>query len=503
MTPRPLFGESAHDLSASSSANGRESDPWTPHIEILPTVAAAAPYPTPTAIRPFAHAIHARSGSSLPTAAACVLAALNLLVTHDANVLGLARRPIPTALFIAVVSRTGWRKSTAFRDAFAGHHMADDIADTTWQDSSNRRGAWEQAQKSEKRGRRVDNTMDKIEEPPTATGSPPVALRQSTTIEALYKRLMLGRPTQMLGLDEAGVLVESWAFRSDQMAKTAAELSSLWDGSPMRFDRVKDNIELVLRERRLTMGLLGQPDVLLKVILGAASSNGLSARLLVSADDTRPKPAEPYTWPAGEDADSNADMLETIILQQRRRQDHGLDLEGVPVLRHMLALSVEAQDQLEEFSSFAIARSDTDLGIHQTGWWVRAAEQATRLAATLAVIHQAYTGGAKTEDVYIEDLDMRDAIALTHWHGLELERLAERQAAHEDAMAAESMVKLLGDKANDPAVKSSDGVLLNTLMVKNARGAASDVNGGGIVGQWGVDAQRFCPPKCQGKMSSM
>ena len=44
---------------------------------------------------------------------------------------------------------------------------------------------------------------------------------------------------------------------------------------------------------------------------------------------------------------------------------------------------------------------------------MRAAEQATRIAATLAVTQQSYIDGSKPEDVYIEDVDMADAIAIT------------------------------------------------------------------------------------------
>lgn len=450
---------------------------WAPVTEILPPVPPAGPYPIPSAIELFVRGIRERAGASLPTSSACVLASLNLLVAHDVNVLGLAHRPIPTTLYIAVVSRTGWRKSSAFNDAFAGHYMGDDMADTTWQESSNRRSSWESAQRGDKRGRRNPIIAD-VEEPPAATASAPVAIRQSTTLEALFKRLMRGRPTQTLGLDEAGVLVQSWAFRADQIAKTAAELSSLWDGTPLRFDRVKDDVEIVLRERRLTIAILGQPDVLLPVIMGPAASNGLSARLLVSADDARPRPPDPFDWPAGSNAHDEVERLEHLILRERRRQDTNLDLVSAPVQRHTLPLSPEAQDLLEPFSADAITRSDLDTGIHQRGWWVRAAEQATRIAATLAVISQSYLGGVAPGDVYIEERDMADAIALTYWHGAELDRLAHRQSAHDDALAAESMKKLFRDRAAyDPAIRHPDGLAVRTLMAQHARDGASHLRG--------------------------
>ena len=118
-----------------------------------------------------------------------------------------------------------------------------------------------------------------------------------------------------------------------------------------------------------------------------------------------------------------------------------------------------------------------DTGLHQRTWWVRAAEQATRIAATLAVTQQSYIEGIKPEDVYIEDIDMADAISMTYWHGDELDRLAQRQAAHDDALAAESMVRLLRDRAADPAVKSTDGLVVKTLMAQHARDGASHLRG--------------------------
>ena len=452
---------------------------WAPITEILPQGPPSAPYPLPAAIELFVRGVRERSGASMPTSSACVLAALNLLCAHDANVLGLARRPIPVSLFIAVIARTGWRKSSAFNDTFAGHYAGDDMADTAWEESSSRRSSWESAQRDDRRANRKP-LIDDVEEPPAATVHAPVALRQSTTLEALFKRLMLGRPTQVLGLDEAGVLIQSWAFRSDQIAKTAAELSTLWDGTPLRFDRVKDNVEIALRERRLTMIILGQPDIMLPVILGPAASNGLSARLLVSADDARPLPPDPFDWPAGSSADYEVERLEHLILRERRRQDANLDLASTSnPQRHTLPLSPEAQDLLEDFSKEAIARSDLDTGIHQRGWWVRAPEQSTRIAATLAVVSQSYVGGVAPGDAFIEQKDMADAIALTNWHGEELDRLAQRQAAHEDALAVESMVKLMRERlaAGDALFTDLDGCLVKEVMTKYARVGASHLRG--------------------------
>ena len=74
---------------------------------------------------------------------------------------------------------------------------------------------------------------------------------------------------------------------------------------------------------------------------------------------------------------------------------------------------------------------------------------------------------------------MAGAISMTYWHGDELDRLAQRQAAYDDALAAESMVRLLRDRleAGDEAVTERGGCLVKDVMNRHARDGARHLRG--------------------------
>ena len=71
------------------------------------------------------YAVRKVAGCSLPTAAACVGAAFNVVSAEAADVRSLAPSAHPSSLFFLVGSESGWRKSTAYRLAVGAYEEAE------------------------------------------------------------------------------------------------------------------------------------------------------------------------------------------------------------------------------------------------------------------------------------------------------------------------------------------------------------------------------------------
>ena len=131
--------------------------------DIMPEIPALTDFPVPPGLKKYVDAVRTVAGASIPTSAACVTAAFNLLTAEDIDVKSLAQEPHPSGMYFVVGSESGWRKSTAFRQAMQGHVEADERVDATYHEAKTVA---------------EDGTLQ-------AKGFSPRALRQDFTIEAL------------------------------------------------------------------------------------------------------------------------------------------------------------------------------------------------------------------------------------------------------------------------------------------------------------------------------
>ena len=99
--------------------------------DIMPEIPALTDFPVPPGLKKYVDAVRTVAGASIPTSAACVTAAFNLLAAEDVDVKSLAQEPHPSSLYHVVGSESGWRKTTAFRQAMQGHVEADERVDAT------------------------------------------------------------------------------------------------------------------------------------------------------------------------------------------------------------------------------------------------------------------------------------------------------------------------------------------------------------------------------------
>jgi hypothetical protein len=103
------------------------------------------------------------------------------------------------------------------------------------------------------------------------------------TFEGLCSLFSTGHRALGVFSDEGGHFVGGHALSEDTRLRTAAGLSSLWDGSPIKRVRAARDGSYVLPGRRLAMHLMLQPNVAAGLLSDPVlKDQGLLSRILVS-----------------------------------------------------------------------------------------------------------------------------------------------------------------------------------------------------------------------------
>ena len=184
--------------------------------DIMPQIPELAEFPVPPGLKKYIDATRIVAGASVPTSAACIAAAFNLLAAEDIDVQSRANAPHPSGLYFVVGSESGWRKSASFRETMQGHVEADERVEVLHHEADS-------------------NTEEGMEF--RAKGFSPRALRQDFTIEALLSRLWKARRTMAVANSDASSLLGGWSFRKDNLSRSLSHFVSLWDGDPTSIDR--------------------------------------------------------------------------------------------------------------------------------------------------------------------------------------------------------------------------------------------------------------------------
>jgi hypothetical protein len=270
-----------------------KSEPPRPLMRELPP---ADPFPIHAlgdVLEPAAAAIHDRVRAPLAICAQSVLAAAALAVQGLGNIKLPPGHVKPLSCFFVSVAVTGERKSAvdyealspvreherALREAFAGERL----------EYENSKDAWEAARKvAIKRGKgdraRVKDALDKLGPPPLPPLEPVLTCGEPT-FEGLCKLLAVGWPSVGIFASEGGQFIGGHGMADDTKLRTAAGLSAVWDGEPIKRVRALDGV-IVLPGRRVALHLMAQPDVA-AMWLGdrLLIEQGLLSRVLPTAPD--------------------------------------------------------------------------------------------------------------------------------------------------------------------------------------------------------------------------
>ena len=284
-----LIAESeAHRLMLDASLRTSLPQP----LPLLPDLEAAAPYPLQalgellggavTAIVDAVQVPDALAAQSVLTAAAMA-----------AQAHGNAQRAgqlIPLALFGLTVAESGDRKSAADKLALRAHQARQrDLLENYKAEAKeyrNQRDAYQKARtaildKAKGDPDAVAAELGRLQEP----SEPPLPfiMAEEPTLEGLQKSLLRGHASQGLFSDEGGQFFGGYASKPENMLKSVAGLSKLWDGAPITRTRAAEGESASRSGCRLSAHLMIQPIVAQEVLGNSVmQGQGFLARFLIA-----------------------------------------------------------------------------------------------------------------------------------------------------------------------------------------------------------------------------
>jgi hypothetical protein len=236
-------------------------------------------------------AIQCKTQAPIEICAQSVLAAATLAVqAHiDVELPGGGVKPI-VSMFVSI-AESGERKTSVDKIALAPVRTME----SQWNrdhklamaDYENRLVAWKTARAGVKKGSTEDllAALGHIGVEPEAPPHP-MLICSDVTPEALVLHLEKGRPMAGLFTAEGGILVGGAAFTDESRMRTAALLNSLWDGEPIRRQRIGTGTTF-LPGRRCCAHIMMQ-QVVADRLLGDSMLDGMGmlARMLIVAPES-------------------------------------------------------------------------------------------------------------------------------------------------------------------------------------------------------------------------
>ena len=413
--------------------------------DIMPQVPELAEFPVPPGLKKYIEATRIVAGASVPTSAACIAAAFNLLAAEDIDVQSRANAPHPSGLYFVVGSESGWRKSASFRETMKGHVEADERVDALHHE--------------------VDSDTEEGMEF-RVKGFSPRALRQDFTIEALLSRLWKARRTMAVANSDASSLLGGWSFRKDNLSRSLSHFVSLWDGDPTSIDRRNPEApEIFFYQRRLTALIMGQVNVVEDLLFSQAAANGFTARCLPSMDRERPKPPADTSTSFQSALGTIAD-IRALVIRRRADQDANVELLRGVLRRPVIHPEHDARDLLAAASAKFDTLADATDNLHERGFWARAQEQTARYAATLAYVRTLEEGIPQSwEHVHYTRPEVDQAEAVITWHGDLIRSYAVQAASEKITRLANETITMLREK-REKVVKEDGSIAARAVIAR-------------------------------------
>jgi Protein of unknown function (DUF3987) len=240
-----------------------------------------------------ARGIQEKVQAPIAICAQSVLAAATLAVQARADIQLPTGQARPIAGYFITVAGSGERKTSADREALwpISRHEQNlrEQYDAELPGYLNARDAWEK-QRAQILGnkRQYPDPASKrtaLDELGPAPVGPlhPMLVCPEPTFEGLERLFVVGQPSMGVFSGEGGQFVGGHGMQKEAKLRTAAALSSLWDGDAIRRVRALDGATL-LPGRRLSLHLMVQPDVANLLLCDRLlADQGLLSRLLVTA----------------------------------------------------------------------------------------------------------------------------------------------------------------------------------------------------------------------------
>ena len=453
---------------ASAPGGARAGDPEGPS-PIMATLPKQGEIKVPRVIATLVRALTELAACNPRAALAALLGAISALASGDADLEWPNPGDVtPLTLFVLYLAESGSRKSSAWGRAFNGHRIADRRVIERWEEAKAEHREAVAASKGQKKG-------DSNDDLPIPLDSSPIILRRDATIEVLVRRLARGRREQCWETSEAGTLIGGFSFSRETRSKTLSDLQDLWSDGIVQLDRVKDDVEIMVHDARLTLAWSCQCKIGRDLILGESAANGFSARCLLSADDQLPEyRPKPGNWPDGWSAQRVIKEFSDWIVQVRGRQDYVHKGKEVHPERTTYRLSPEAWEAVDQAGALAHgAAAGGDLTQHEKSFLARVGENTARVAAVLAYHRRDPNDG----DAVIGLDDVCDARDLVRSCYEELQRQGVWATATADAEAATWATKRLGALSDRYQGKREGTWRINHWLACEGAGPAKHLRG--------------------------
>ena len=402
-------------------------------LPLFPPLAEAEPYPVDAlgvTLARAASAIASKAQVPIAMAAQSVLAVASLAASSHADVQLPFGQVRPLSLFFATVAASGDRKSTADNEALwpvaeqektLREVHADELKD--WRIAQ---AAWS-AEKHKIEGDRKSDFDDRKARLSLLGSEPekplsPFLVTGDFTIEGLTKNWSNAHAALGVFTAEGGMFTAGHGMSDDNRLKTAAILSELWDGKPIKRVRALDGVT-ILPGRRLSLHVMIQPEAAAEFLCNdVLRDQGLLSRILVAAPASLAG-SRAYREPCPQAAATikayGARLLS--ILEAEPALEPGTRNELAPTA---LPVSASATGIWRQFYDHIEGQCGAGNGLEAIGdFAAKAAEHAARIAGVITII----------EDLRAREIGlsaMQGAVVLAEWYVCEALRL--KQAGRTD-----------------------------------------------------------------------
>ncbi len=381
-----------------------------------------------------------------------VLATASLVVQPYADVETVDGRVFPCSSFVLTVGDSGERKSAVdsaalapilafqrelsmvYKREFAAHEINRAAFDKSKLDALKARGI--------EAKRTALEALGDSPEPPLL----PFVTTNDFTLEGVQKLLLISRPSIGIFSDEAGTIAGGHSMNRDNLLKTVAGLSTLWDGRDTARARSGDGAAL-LSGKRVSLHWMMQPPVA-ELILGneLLTDQGFLNRCL-------------RAWPESTAGTRTFNPLK--LADDPRMQRYHLRM--LEILRMPLPLRAGTRNELEprriplcaaaistwvDFSNYVEGRLGNGGALALIrGLAVRAAEYAQRIATVLALVDNPHA-------VEVSLTHLQSGITICEFYLAEALRIKRRGEIAKDMALAERLRKWWEDRAAGTATSS-------------------------------------------------
>ncbi len=364
-----------------------------------------------------------------------LLAAASLLVQGYADI-EIDGRYYPISLFFLTVGSSGERKSSVDQQILRPFREYEKRAIEKNQVSKTAHNDHLEVYQSEKKAilasKLTPSEKQKAIEDLGGEPRPPsmeVLLVEDPTYEGLVKLLEVGQPSVGLFSDEAGRMIGGYSMNKDNLVKTLAGLSGLWDGNPISRTRVGDG-STKLYGRRLTLHLMMQPKVS-QLLLGndLAVDQGFLSRCLMSY------PASKIgTRFYQEQASQAGEVLEAFHRKAHEylSRPYSLDEKGGLQLKTISLTGEAKQIWITFYNEVEGQLSEGGIYYNISGFASKAPEHALRIAGVLTLL-------ISLEASVIEVKEVSCAISLVRYYLSEALRLHGTSILNPDLILAEKL----------------------------------------------------------------